>query len=195
MLSDNPCLTEKSFPKKSRCSVAFVMLAVKHLLQLVHEGLDILEFPVDRCEADVSDRIDILDLVHYKLADIGARNFLLFPGKKLRLNFIDQTADLLGRYRTLVAGTQDSGLNLLAVILLPVVVLLDDDQRNRLNLLIRSEPLPALIALAAPPDRGIIVGRTRINYTCVVTSAKRTFHEALPSDHPLNLVDEPAGHI
>ena len=50
------------------------------LLKLTHEGLDILEFPVNGCKADVSDRIKGTDLLHRQLSDLACRDLLFHRG-------------------------------------------------------------------------------------------------------------------
>jgi hypothetical protein len=51
-----------------------------------------------------------------------------------------------------MAGTEHAGFDLGAVVLLPVIILLDDYERDGLNLLISGETLAAVITDPAPSD-------------------------------------------
>jgi hypothetical protein len=75
-----------------------------------------------------------------------------------------------------MASTQYTGLDLRAVIRLSVIILLDDDQGNRLDLLISGKALFALVTHSSAADRIMILCRSGINYSRICMVAKGTFH-------------------
>jgi hypothetical protein len=84
-----------------------------------------------------------------------------FPLRKdLGLDLIHGLFDLVHADRPLVAGAQNTALDLGAVIRLAVIILLDNNQRNSLDLFIRRKTFAAGIAYTAPADRIIVVGRS-----------------------------------
>ena len=52
----------------------------------------------------------------------------------------------------------------------------DDDERDRLDLLVSRETLVALITDAPPPDRIVLLRRPGVDHPCIFMTAKRTFH-------------------
>ena len=58
-----------------------------------------------------------------------------------------------------MTGAEYAGFDLGTVILLSVIILLDDNERNGLNFLISSETLAAVITDPAPSDGIIVIGR------------------------------------
>ena len=58
------------------CGVALGLVR-KKLVELVHEGVDVLELAVDGGEADVGDLVHAAQLVHHLLADGLGRDLAL----------------------------------------------------------------------------------------------------------------------
>jgi hypothetical protein len=75
-----------------------------------------------------------------------------------------------------VACTEHAALKFDSVVGLAVLILLDDDKRDGLNLLVGGETLAALIANTTSANGIVILGRSGINNSCVCVAAKRTFH-------------------
>ena len=86
-----------------------------------------------------------------------------------------------------MAGTQNAILNLTAVIGFPVVVLLYDNYRNRLNLLVSGKPLSTGVTETSSADGTIVIRRPGIDYPRIFLTAKWAFHNTtsafLPSVH------------
>ena len=154
----------------------YVKLFIQNLLQFVHKSVDVLELPVYGSKPYISHRLQLLQLIHNDLADDRAWNLLLLPVEDLCLHRIHQIINLVGRNRTLMAGPQHAGLTLGTVILLPDIILLDNNQRYRLHLLIGGEALAAFIAQPSTADGIIIICRSGINHPRIIAAAKGTLH-------------------
>lgn len=120
--------------KSSEISELFVLLSVIRFesAKLCHEGLDVLELAVDRCEAHVCYLVLLLELVHNYLAylargDLGAERIL-------KLGF-DLGGDILRVYGTLLARLEKSGEQLVLVEKLLGAVLLGNYYLHGLNYL------------------------------------------------------------
>ena len=94
-----------------------------------------------------------------------------------------RSGDLLGAHRPFVAGPKHAPFYLRPVIGLSVVILLDNDQRNRLHLLICGKSFTAFVAYPAAADGIVVLGRSRIDYSGILMAAKRTFHSLSPPIH------------
>ncbi len=79
-----------------------------------------------------------------------------------------------------MTGTEYSSFDLGSVICFPVVVFLDDYNRNRFDLLISRKSLITLIADSASSYGIIIVSRTAVNNSCVFMASKWTLHKFSP---------------
>ena len=65
---------------------------------------------------------------------------------------------------------------------IPVIILLDDDERNGLYFLVGGKSLITLIAYPAPSDGTVIIGRPGIYNSGILMTAKRAFHKYLSSN-------------
>ena len=148
----------------------------EHGLQLIHEGVDILEFAINGSEPDVSHFIQILQLVHHKLTDDAARNLLVLHAENLVLHFIDKIGQLRCTDGALMTGTKNACFNLFPVIGLTIIVLLDDDQRNRLDLLICGKSLSAFITFSSSPYGIVVFCGSGINYAGIFLITIGTLH-------------------
>ena len=159
---------------------ALCILLLQEFSEFIHEGTDILELAVDRRKADVGDRIKAVDALDHQLADFGTGDFLLLAVKDLLLDLIHNALDLVDTDRTLVAGAQDSSLDLLTVIGFAVVVFFDNDHGDRLYFFIGRKPSFAGIAYSASADGVILLDRSGIGNSGIFTAAIRTSHIAPP---------------
>ena len=75
-----------------------------------------------------------------------------------------------------MTGTNNAGFDFRTVVRFPVVVFLDDDQRQCLDFLIGCKTFPADRALTSAANGSVVVGRTGINHTCILCAAKWVFH-------------------
>ena len=73
------------------------------LLQLMHEGIEILEIPVYRGKADICDIVERFQLVHDEHAYMLGRYFILKGIAKLRFYFMYYLLHLKKRNRALLA--------------------------------------------------------------------------------------------
>ena len=75
-----------------------------------------------------------------------------------------------------MTGTKYTSLDFGTIVLLSVVVLLDDNQWNRLYFLIGSKTFATLVTHTTTANRIVIICRSRIYYSGIFTTAKRTLH-------------------
>lgn len=107
---------------------------------------------VNGCESDVSDLIDVLELVHCKLTDKLRREFAL--GGALKLTF-DAFCDALYQFKrngAFFAGSQKSREELVFVERFSRPVSLYDDYWRKLYGFICGETLSAACAFSSAPD-------------------------------------------
>ena len=69
-----------------------------------------------------------------------------------------------------------------------VVNFKDNGRRDVLDPLERGEARAAAVALAPPPDRGVVLGRAAVLYLAVVMGAERAAHAGYESNRPPALV-------
>ena len=148
-------------------------------LKFIHERIYILELPVYGRKSYICDRIEIFKLLHNDLTDDAGRNLLILKCGDLIFYLVDKLCYLGCTDGSLMTGAEYAGFDLGTVILLSVIILLDDNERDGLNLLICSETLAAVITDPAPSDGIIIIGRSGINNSRIITSAIWTLHSAL----------------
>ena len=111
----------------------FAVFFVLQGFQLFHEGLEILEFSIDRGEAHVCHVVDLLELVHDEYADMLGGD--LAVQRILKLSF-DVGCNLFHLFRSdgaFIAGFHNAGEKLASVKHLSCVVFFDDDQRERFH--------------------------------------------------------------
>ena len=75
-----------------------------------------------------------------------------------------------------MACSEHTALNLRSVIGLPVIILLDNNQRNGLHLLIGSETLTTLITDPSSSDGVVLLSRSGIYNSGILVIAKWTLH-------------------
>ena len=129
------------------------MQFLHQLLQLIHKGVNILEFTVDGGKTDVCNRIDILQLSHDELANLRGGNLTFLMAEDLLLDIIHQFIDGIRRDRSLVAGKKDALLDLRTIILFTIVIALNNDQWNGFYFLICRKSLPTYVANSSTTNR------------------------------------------
>ena len=121
-------------------------------LQFIHKCTDILEFSVDRSKANISNCIQVLQMFHDNLTNAGTGNFFVCCVKNISLYRIHQRLDLFHRNRSLIAGTQNSALNLGTVILFTCLILLNDTQWNSFNFFVCRKSFSTGFTHSPSPD-------------------------------------------
>src|SRR5436190_2700490 len=104
------------------------------------------------------------------------------------LGLVVNRFELHHRDRSLLAGLQYAGKNLLPVESLAPAVFFDDHVWNFINAFVARESALAPEALASPPDRLALLAFARIDHLVMKMAAERTFHNfttrPLPSGDP-----------
>ena len=114
----------------------------------MHEGLDVLEFAIDRCEAHVGYFIEPAQLFHYDVAYLCRRDFCRERVRKLAFDLGNESGKLIVRDGALVAGFDKSGHDLVAVEDLVRTVLFNNENGGCFDYLVGREALVAGKALA-----------------------------------------------
>lgn len=84
----------------------------QNLLQFIHKGIDIFKFSVYRSKTHIGNCFQVFEFIHHDLSDHRTRNLPFLQIEDLGFHLVHQLVDLLCRYRTFVAGTQYTRLNL-----------------------------------------------------------------------------------
>src|SRR5579859_7588216 len=146
------------------------------LLDLALDLLQVHELSVHRREADVRDLVEVAQAVHDHLADLAARDLHPARPAQLRLDVVDDGPQPLRRDVALLGRLLQAVEQLLRVEVLAAAVLLGDEERHRLDALVRRESLPALQALTPPSNRLPHLGVARVDDLQVVMAAVRAAH-------------------
>ena len=128
----------------------------REAFNLLYELIEVIEGSVDRCEADIRDRRDWIELSQCLLSDFLACDCVLRAGLIIDvvLDPSEYHVDVLLRYVELLRALSYSALHLADVERLMPAILLDDHNRLFLNAFIAREPVSAVETLAPAPDRG-----------------------------------------
>ena len=177
----------QAFPQpmiQSPLYLSFFLTMCTQRLQLLDKIRNIIELPIDRGEADVSDLVKVLQMLHDDLTDLLGGHLGLRAVADLMLDLRDEICDLLHRDVALITGAYDPRQQLVAAERLTAAITLDDHEWQALHHLVRRKPSPALSALAAAADGHPLLCRTGINDTAVRFFAKRASH----CPHPLSRI-------
>ena len=79
-----------------------------------------------------------------------------------------------------MTGSEHPCLDLGTVIGLSVIILFNNDQRNRLDLLVSGESLTAFITYTTAANGVVIFRRSRIDDSGIFMATERTFHRHPP---------------
>ena len=150
--------------------------ASKQLVQLGHEGADILELPVHRGKADIGHLVHILEPLHDHLADAAGGDLPIHLVLERLLDLLGDLLQGIKGHRPLLTGPDHPVEELAAVKGLAAAVLLDDHHGQRLHDLEGGKTLVTLQALPAAADAGAVLGRPGVHDLAVDVTAKGTFH-------------------
>src|SRR6185503_4666905 len=123
-------------------------------LQCVAEIGHVLERPVDRCEPDVRDLVELVELFHHHLAQLSRRNLALAERQHAMDDAVDRRVDELGGHGSLVQGAREADAQTSRVEFGTIAIGLDDLRQSQLDGLVRREALLAGRAFA-PAANGI----------------------------------------
>ena len=151
-------------------------MTVEHVFQLVHEGVDVAELPVDRGKAHIGNFVDFFQFVHGKLADVHGGDLPLVAVQQRLLDAVHRGFQRLVAYLPLFTGAQHAAQQLLAVKGLAGAVPLDHHQGHGLHDLVGREALGAAQALPAAANFLSVLGGAGIDYLGIQFAAVRTFH-------------------
>src|SRR5688572_19579335 len=99
----------------SMCGRYMLFPALQQVFELAHELLHVLEVEINRGEPYVGDFIQIPEIVHDHRAQDDRGNLAFAGVLDHCLRLVGNAFELRHRYRTLLAGFQDSGQDFLAV--------------------------------------------------------------------------------
>ena len=150
------------------------------LVQLRHEGADVLELAVDRGEADIGHLVHLTQAIHHQLSDPGGGHLPIHLVLKGLLNLIGDPLQLAEGHRALLTGAQHTVEQLALVKGLAAAVLFDDHQGQALHRLIGGKALVAGQALPPAADAGPLVRRPGIHHLALQMGTIGTFHGVLP---------------
>ena len=177
----------QTFPQpmiQSPLCLSFFLTMCTQRLQFLDEIRNIIELPIDRGEANVSDLVKVLQMLHDDLTDLLGGHFGLRAVADLMLDLCHKICDLLHRDVALITGAYDARQQLVAAERLTAAIAFDDHERQTFHHLIRRKSPAALSALTAATDGHSLLCRTRINDTAVRFFAKRASH----CPHPLSRI-------
>src|SRR4029077_16345565 len=148
----------------------------QHLLDLALDLLEVHELPIHRGEADVGDLVQVAQALHDHLPDLSGRNLHPAGPPQLRLDVVHDRPQALRRDVALFGRLLQAGEKLLRVEVLASPVLLDDEERDGLNPLVRGEALTALQAFTPSANRLPDLRVSRVDHLQVVVTAVRATH-------------------
>src|SRR5271167_4186387 len=89
------------------------------VLQFIEESLDILEVAIDRCEAHISDLVQVTEPFHDQFSYLCSRYLPISAVRELSLDRIYYFCEFGHRDRSLLAGFEEPGEHFLPVELFP----------------------------------------------------------------------------
>lgn len=148
----------------------------QELFQLVHELLDVFELSVNGGKPDVGHAVELMELLHHLLADLGTSDLPLALLLKVELDPVDDLLEKVHADRSLFAGLFQSVEDLQTVKGFPSTILLDHGRKGFLGPLAGGKAFVTTQAFPAATDRFFILRQTRIDNLAVAMAAKRTLH-------------------
>src|SRR3989338_3770974 len=127
-----------------------------------------------------SHRVQRVEPAHHPLPDLPRGDLAVEVLRQLSFQLIHQVLKLVHADRTLLAGFQEPGEQLMAVERLPPPVLLDDHERLFFDVLIGGEALAAFQALAPSSDGNAIGAGARVHDLVFIVAAERALHLVRP---------------
>ena len=86
------------------------------LSYFLNQMAGIIEVAIDTCESNVCDLIDSAQIFHYAFTDKSRGDFFIEVFKYILFDPVSNLLNLLGRYRSFIAGFLDTCNNFLPVI-------------------------------------------------------------------------------
>ena len=149
-------------------------------LQLGHEIIHILEFPINRRKAYIGDVIQVVQLGHGFLTDNRGGQFLFADFTQVSFQVVNKFFDNIHADVTFLTGLFYPATHLFPVKDLATPVLFNDHDGNLFNVLVGCKPTAAINAFPAPSNRTGILAQPGIDYLVISFAAIRTFHEPSP---------------
>ena len=143
--------------------ILFDMIA-EELGKLTHKGVDILELSVYGCKTNVSNLVDLLELVHNELADFGGADFGLKRVVEGCFNFTYCRFYITHCNGTLFASANHTVYKLGAVKYLAGFILFDYNDWENFESLVGCESLLAGKTLATATDSTALLSGTGIKH-------------------------------
>jgi hypothetical protein len=145
-------------------------------LKFIEELRNVLEFQINRGEADIGDLIEIFETAHDHLADFGGVSFTFRGRLDIGFDGVDDRLQFAGGDGALFASAEESGHDLVAVERFPASVFLNYHVRDFIDSFIAREAAFAFQAFSAPAN-GVPFSRfTRVDYFVFYMTAKRALH-------------------
>jgi len=146
-------------------------------LQRVAEVRSVLKTAVHRCEADVTDLVELVELAHHHLADLARRNLPLAEAQHLLDDAFDGLIDVFGRHRALVQRALETVADARHIEVRARAVLLDHLGQAQLGVLVGREALLARHAAPPPADRIPGFRNPGVDDLRIRSAAERAFHD------------------
>src|SRR3989442_7957088 len=145
----------------------------QYLLDLLFDLLEVHELPVDRREPDIRDLVEVAKSGHHHLADLSTRYLDPTRPAQLGVDVVHDRSEPLRRDVPLLGRLLQPVEEFLGVEVLTPAVLLGDEERHRLDSLIRGEALPALQAFSPAANRLPDLRIAGVDHLQVVVTAVR----------------------
>lgn len=148
-------------------------------LDLLHKGVDVLEFTVNGCKSDVRDYIGLLKSCEHHLADVLGFNFGNDGILKLGLNGRSNSFRVNGSLLTSALNTEN---DLMLIKKLTSAIPLHNGNRYGVYYLVGGKALTAASTLAPTLNAGTVIYRTGVENPGILEITNRTLHiDAFPT--------------
>lgn len=154
----------------------FALGMAEHLVDLLGEIAGVLKMPVNAREADISDLVQLAQVLHDPFADKAAFDLGFEHRIDIRLDLGDQRRDPGAADRPFPAGPFDALPDFLRIERNTRAVPFDDTNRDGFRPFVGREPLVATAAIPSPPDGRSVITRPGIDDLVIINTAKWTFH-------------------
>ena len=172
---------QKNFEFRASILLLFGFRPVpKEVFQLIHELLNILKLPVDRGKTNIGHTVQMMELRHDLLSDLGTPHFPLSPLLEIELNPVDDLLNLINADRPLLTGFFQAIKNFETVEGLPPSILLDNEGKGILGSFTCGEPLLASQAFSPSADGILLLAKAGIDHFAFSLITKRALHNSEP---------------
>src|SRR5690625_4519756 len=139
--------------------------------------INILEPPVNRSEAYISDLIQPCQGPHHCLTDITGRHLALAAGTQAVANLLHSRLDLLCTDRPLLQCPQHAGTQLVLIERLPRTIGFHYPRHHQLGSLVSGEAFATVATLTAATHLVTFRYQAGVGYTRVIGATERTVHQ------------------